>query len=292
MEKIDELLKARESEIEELKARTQEKLKGVGKKNRKRKKAIWEETNEEERQIRERYDELLAPFEEVDVQKSMASLNIVDGNDEKKDDSVTKKLTKSQRRRLKREERDRKEAAERDAAIEALKGKTPRERENASIQRQLSLNGLSMKEIASDGHCMYRAVSHQIDYLSKSDHGSDSSKSGYVIMRRLASEYMRSHKDDFLPFFTAPKDEKDIEKAYEKHCDRVCNTAEWGGQLELRALMLALKRSIHVYSADSPVMKMRADGDDDNDRAALRLTFHRHYYALGEHYNSVVAGST
>ena len=283
--KITELLRKRDIEIEELKAQTQEELKGVGKKNRKRKKAIWAKTNEEEKRIRERYDELLEEFEKEDVEKAMASLKIGNDEEKKEDDCAVKKLTKSQRRRLKREERDRKEAAEREAAIEAQKGKTPRDKENESIQRQLSLNGLTMKEIPSDGNCMYRAVSHQIDYLSTSDHGGDSSKSGYIIMRRMASEYMRSHKDDFLPFFTAPKDEKDVEKAYEEHCDRVCNTSEWGGQLELRALMLALKRSIHVYSADSPVMKM---GADDDDRPALRLTFHRHYYALGEHYNSVV----
>ena len=190
--KITELLRKRDIEIEELKAQTQEELKGVGKKNRKRKKAIWAKTNEEEKRIRERYDELLEEFEKEDVEKAMASLKIGNDEEKKEDDCAVKKLTKSQRRRLKREERDRKEAAEREAAIEAQKGKTPRDKENESIQRQLSLNGLTMKEIPSDGNCMYRAVSHQIDYLSTSDHGSDSSKSGYIIMRRMASEYVTS----------------------------------------------------------------------------------------------------
>ena len=190
--KITELLRKRDIEIEELKAQTQEELKGVGKKNRKRKKAIWAKTNEEEKRIRERYDELLEEFEKEDVEKAMASLKIGNDEEKKEDDCAVKKLTKSQRRRLKREERDRKEAAEREAAIEAQKGKTPRDKENESIQRQLSLNGLTMKEIPSDGNCMYRAVSHQIDYLSTSDHGGDSSKSGYIIMRRMASEYVTS----------------------------------------------------------------------------------------------------
>ena len=54
--KITELLRKRDIEIEELKAQTQEELKGVGKKNRKRKKAIWAKTNEEEKRIRERYN--------------------------------------------------------------------------------------------------------------------------------------------------------------------------------------------------------------------------------------------
>jgi len=290
MEKIISLLGRREKEISELKVRTNEELKGVGKKNRKKKKAIWAKTNEEEKEIRERYETLLKAFETSDVEEAMASLKIGAATEEEKEEEKPK-LTKAQRRRLKREERDRKDAEEREAMVEAQKGKTPRDRENELIQRQLSLKGLSMKEIPSDGHCMYRAVSHQIDHLSIDGGDSLSHKSGYVIMRRMASEYMRSHKDDFMPFFTAPKDAKDPEKAFEEHCDRVCKTSEWGGQMELRALMLALNRTIHVYSADSPIMKMGTrnnNDDDDDDRPPLRLTFHRHYYALGEHYNSVV----
>ena len=38
---------------------------------------------------------------------------------------------------------------------------------------------------------------------------------------------------------------------------------EWGGQLELRALSLALNRPIRIYSADSPVMVIGEDIDVD-----------------------------
>ena len=89
-EKITELLRKRESETEELKARTQEELKGVGKKNRKRKKAIWAKTNEEEKRIRERYDELLEEFEKEDVEKAMASLKIGNDEEKKEDDCAVK----------------------------------------------------------------------------------------------------------------------------------------------------------------------------------------------------------
>ena len=64
--------------------------------------------------------------------------------------------------------------------------------------------------------------------------------------------------------------------------------AEWGGQLEIRALCCCLERRILVYSADSPVLTM---GEEVVGAAAekqpLKLAYHRHYYALGEHYNSV-----
>lgn len=63
------------------------------------------------------------------------------------------------------------------------------------------------------------------------------------------------------------------------------NTSDWGGQLELRALACALETPIHVFSAESDVISM---GDEFAAmRQPLQLTYHLHYYTLGEHFNSV-----
>jgi OTU domain-containing protein 6 len=61
--------------------------------------------------------------------------------------------------------------------------------------------------------------------------------------------------------------------------------AEWGGQLEITALCAALHCAILVHSAAAPVVKM----GEDSAAVVINLTFHRHYYALGEHYNTVQA---
>ena len=61
-------------------------------------------------------------------------------------------------------------------------------------------------------------------------------------------------------------------------------TAEWGGQIELRALAVCLERQIHIYDASTGVLVMGEQFDAFN---ALKVTYHRHYYSLGEHYNSV-----
>ena len=57
--------------------------------------------------------------------------------------------------------------------------------------------------------------------------------------------------------------------------------AEGGGQPELLALARALDRPIVVYSRDSAPLRM---GESDGEE--LVVTYHRDYYALGEHYNS------
>jgi OTU domain-containing protein 6 len=63
--------------------------------------------------------------------------------------------------------------------------------------------------------------------------------------------------------------------------------AEWGGQLELRAISSSFETCIIVYEATSPVLKM---GEEflSTEVPPVRLSFHKYYYALGEHYNSVV----
>lgn len=76
--------------------------------------------------------------------------------------------------------------------------------------------------------------------------------------------------------------------SYGDYVNQVRNTAEWGGHLELRALSLALDRPIHVYSVQSGAEPLKIDAGAGNDDSPIRLSYHLHYYALGEHYNQVV----
>lgn len=67
--------------------------------------------------------------------------------------------------------------------------------------------------------------------------------------------------------------------------------AVWGGQLEIRALAASLRRVVTVFDAEAPTLTM-GDGDEEADgRPPLLLSYHRHYFALGEHYNSVVVAN-
>lgn len=83
-----------------------------------------------------------------------------------------------------------------------------------------------------------------------------------------------------------------VAELFEEYCERVVSTSDWGGQLELRALACALQTPIHVFSAESDVIAMGQEFDAAGDRKPLQLTYHLHYYTLGEHFNSVAPASS
>lgn len=66
-------------------------------------------------------------------------------------------------------------------------------------------------------------------------------------------------------------------------CDKTENTSEWGGEIELQALSKKLEVPITVYSAVSVPRSFGENYSAPN----LLLSYHKHYYALGAHYNSV-----
>jgi hypothetical protein len=62
------------------------------------------------------------------------------------------------------------------------------------------------------------------------------------------------------------------------------------GQVELRAMAAWLKRPIHIYDSTTPLLIMGeefASAAPGGGQRPLVVTYHRHYFSLGEHYNSV-----
>lgn len=189
-----------------------------------------------------------------------------------------KKPSRAARRKQKREAEDR----EREKRIEEERknaGPSAKALEIRRLMDKLGPKGLRITEVAADGNCLYSAVGDQIKRSALSGPQS------IVELRRLAADYILDHPDDFLPFLIAG--EELPPGGLKKYCDELKRDGVWGGQLELRALAQSLKVPIVVHSADAPELKM----GEEFQRDPLQLTFHRHYYALGEHYNSVaVAG--
>eukprot|EP00808_Paulinella_micropora_P024934 g810.t1 len=61
----------------------------------------------------------------------------------------------------------------------------------------------------------------------------------------------------------------------------------WGGHPEIVALAHALHRQIVVHSAGNTKPMTIGDGGT-GWKPPLHISWHRHSYSLGEHYNSVV----
>ena len=74
------------------------------------------------------------------------------------------------------------------------------------------------------------------------------------------------------------------------------SSAEWGGHPELIALARALRVPIRVHAVDAaqPLLFEPEEAAETMGKAEkplekpLELTYHRHFYALGEHYNSTL----
>jgi len=202
-----------------------------------------------------------------------------------------RKVSKSQRRREAREREDR-ERDRRIAAEKAGQGPSAREEEDAHFARTLGPMGLRVAEMAADGHCLFRAIAHQLAYAEGGAAGGQPDTAAAVEIRKVAAGQLRRGRALYEPFVLAGAvDDPGPPIEYEAYCARVESTAEWGGQAELQAIAAALGKRIEVHSAGMPVVVM---GDDDSParprdpRDVLRVSYHRAAYGLGEHYNSVV----
>jgi OTU domain-containing protein 6 len=110
----------------------------------------------------------------------------------------------------------------------------------------------------------------------------------FIHLRQLAADQLRTHADMYAPFLCLSDDQQSAE--YDAYCDTVesITAAKWGGQTEINAISSRLKVPIWVYEVDRPVLKMGAEHEDsENGVLPLKISYHRHFYALGEHYNSV-----
>jgi OTU domain-containing protein 6 len=113
----------------------------------------------------------------------------------------------------------------------------------------------------------------------------------------MTAAYMRKNTSDFLPFCLSENliegdSDESIAQKFENYCKEVESTAIWGGQLELGALTHCLKKHIMIYSGSFPDVEMgkeykSADGIGSSG-SSIMLSYHRHAFGLGEHYNSLV----
>lgn len=164
--------------------------------------------------------------------------------------------------------------------------------ENEKLEKKLEPLGFAVNEIKPDGHCLYRAVEDQLANLS-----GGLSPYTFLELRELVAGYMRKHTSDFLPFFLSePGDSADdsIVERFENYCREVESTAAWGGQLEIKALTHCLKKHIMIFSGSFPDVEMgkeyKSDGGTGLSNSSIMLSYHKHAFGLGEHYNSVVRG--
>ncbi|OIT08347.1 PREDICTED: OTU domain-containing protein 6B-like [Nicotiana attenuata] len=204
--------------------------------------------------------------------------------------SDSSKPSKSVKRREKRAQQE----AAREQRIQEEQSNILSDRviENEKLERKLEPLGLTIIEIKPDGHCLYRAVENQLAL-----HSGGLSPYTYLELRHMAAGYMTKHATDFLPFFLSEnmsegESDDSVVERFENYCREVETTAAWGGQLELGALTHVLKKHIMIFSGSFPDVEMgkeyKSDSSTSSCNLSIMLSYHRHAFGLGEHYNSVV----
>lgn len=111
----------------------------------------------------------------------------------------------------------------------------------------------------------------------------------FLLPGNLCADTLLKNESEFAPFC-----EYDDDKIpdFTHYVDRVRSSSDWGGHLELRVLSVALQKHILVYSAQTKEPLHIKPEQCENDDDPIRLSYHLHYYALGEHYNRVVKAAS
>ncbi|XP_071401794.1 deubiquitinase OTUD6B isoform X2 [Centroberyx affinis] len=283
IETSEELLaKQHRKEKKDLQAKIQSMKNAVPKNDKKRRKQLTEDIAKLEAELNQKHEEELGQLKTTadtqveEVVNGVESMTVV--GEEQKEEVKQSRVSKAQKRRDKKaaqeKERDSRIA---EAEVQNLQG--VRHQEGLKLAQKLAQRQLQIREISSDGHCMYRAIEDQL--VQRAVPGLSLS---LKELRSRTAEHMRSHADDFLPFLTnANTGDMYTTDEFEKYCSDVEHTAAWGGQLELRALTQVLHLPIEVIQADSPTIKI----GEEYDSNPITLIYMRHAYGLGEHYNSV-----
>ena len=200
-----------------------------------------------------------------------------------------------------------------------------RGQENAAIAARLGPIHQRVKEMVSDGHCLYRAVYDQLRelHLDAQTKLNDNAHP-FMAVRQLCADYMRRHRDEFAPFMLSDADLPLTDAEWETYLRDLVDEqkAVWGGHTEVVAMSKMLRRPIEIYSAEAKMevgeefaaaaaaSSPAAAASVDAASAAvaslalsspaspspspappsvpLRISFHKHYFGLGNHYNSVV----
>ncbi|XP_037548681.1 deubiquitinase OTUD6B [Nematolebias whitei] len=274
------LTKKHRREKKDLQAKIQSMKSVVPKNDKKRRKQLSDEIAKLEADLSERHEEEIRQLISTtgtkveEVLNGLETLKVEGGEEEVKQPRVTKAQKRRDKKATQEKERESRIA---EAEVQNLQG--VRHQEGLKLAQKLAQQQLQIKEISSDGHCMYRAVEDQLAQRSK-----PGLSMSVKELRSRTAEHMRNNPDDFLPFLTNPNTgDLFTTDEFEKYCSDVEHTAAWGGQLELRALTHILHLPVEVIQADSPTLKI----GEEYDGETITLVYMRHAYGLGEHYNGV-----
>jgi len=264
--------------------------------------------------------EEVARRQETELWEAKMSETVDD--EEEQDQQVSSEQVKKEEEKKKEEQRKQKNAKKKQKKNDKLNqarqqaeqefldegGITQREVEIQRIKQYLDPTQ-SIHDVDADGHCLYRSLAHQLninlekatnpftkELMSKAQNclseknkrelKSMSNNSGftYLHLRSLIASQLRKNPDNYFPFVM------DVCETMDQYADLVDGSSEWGGQVELQAFLdLCNEQYVLKIAQDNGIVTMGSSKNSQcPSESTLMVSYHKRYYALGEHYNSVV----
>ena len=280
---IDELLETHRKEKKELQKSVMALKKSVTKGDKKKKKEVDDEIEKLEKEFEEKCKLEIEQFNKRPAAPQTGGAVVSESSDQVVSDSNADdaNASKSQKQSKAAKRREKKETAnikrQNDIEIQEKDNKNgPQYLEQVSIKNKLKTKGLQVKDVLSDGNCMYYAIADQYarNFAKTYD---------FQELRNLVSDHMKKNMNEYLPYVYAEDDDGMLTpEKYEEYCDKIKLPTTWGGQLELKVISDILNVPIEVVQAANPDILI----GDNKSREKLIVTYHRHLFGSGEHYNS------
>ncbi|KAG1699320.1 Deubiquitinase OTUD6B [Nymphon striatum] len=278
---IETINKRHKTENKELQAKIQALKHSIPKNDKKRKKDMLITVAQMETELEMKHQNEIAEYQnsENKLEASVKNLSINEESSEMPQN--VNRISKAQRKREKKLEKEK------------------QSKERIAEEKINSLSGNRNQEILQFKQILlFAAVVHQCSLQDIQMSVED--------LRNKVAEHMKNNIDDFIPFLSN-KDTGDpfSEEEFQSYCNEIATTNAWGGQLEsniilwsmiddyerlqLQALSELLNYCVQVYQAVGPIITI---GDKFKGKhPSLKLSYHRHIYGLGEHYNSLISQS-
>jgi len=125
-------------------------------------------------------------------------------------------------------------------------------------------------EMAADGNCFFRSISHQLYH----DFGKR-----HELIRHEVCNYLEDNKDEFSIFLLLDEDEEDV-REIDSYVAEMREDGTWGGDVEIVCAARLYKRQVTIFAASGAYNI--GIGDEETSGPDLLLSYHEN-----SHYNSV-----
>ncbi len=133
------------------------------------------------------------------------------------------------------------------------------------------LPGLLYTTVPGDGNCLYHAIALHL--------GVDQ-----MQVRAQVADFLEAHREDYEDDVVR-QDEQN--RTFDQYINDLRNQPEWGGELEINILMMALERQIYVVGPNGRIRNMHLDAIPDDRAIFVFYNGRDHYdaYARTDEYN-------